>query len=285
MKESNTCELQSNGLSNTATYQVKPIHFLSLTAVLAGLQVALPIATPILASPASEVREAALERAETFNQDIKDQDLQLLPPNVSHFASDLLPENNPQPPGNPEEAPADTPELSEPELILVEENGLTVKKWRATFWGGILTESFLNEAIRLDLDFSDSQILGIGGQRRITGKRLRLEGETHLLQYFGNQNHTEFLAGLGVRWQIVDRFSVALFDGLSFPTEIPTQEAEVNEIATQVLNYIGFEFEANIKKRWAIAARLHHRSGVFGFFDGATGGSNAVIFGLRYQTN
>jgi hypothetical protein len=34
--------------------------------------------------------------------------------------------------------------------------------------------------------------------------------------------------------------------------------------------------------QWTLFGRVHHRSGVFGLFDGMNGGSNVVGAGIRY---
>jgi len=35
--------------------------------------------------------------------------------------------------------------------------------------------------------------------------------------------------------------------------------------------------------RWNLIARLHHRSGVGGIFNGVNGGSNALGLGIKYK--
>ncbi|WP_155890787.1 hypothetical protein [Desulfuromonas sp. TF] len=35
--------------------------------------------------------------------------------------------------------------------------------------------------------------------------------------------------------------------------------------------------------RWRLSARIHHRSGVFGLFDGVRGGSNFMGLGVTYR--
>jgi hypothetical protein len=41
------------------------------------------------------------------------------------------------------------------------------------------------------------------------------------------------------------------------------------------------EFALPDARHWSVITRIHHRSGAFGLFNGVTGGSNALAFGVR----
>ena len=119
---------------------------------------------------------------------------------------------------------------------------------------------------------------------------LALEVEGHAIKHFGIQTHFEFDAALGLRWHAfpwdayVDT-SFAVFNGLSWATRKPEIEVTRRGKSARLLNYLAFEFDFSLPGRpeWALALRLHHRSGVFGIFDGVDGGSNFYTLGVRYR--
>ena len=73
-----------------------------------------------------------------------------------------------------------------------------------------------------------------------------------------------------------------MVEGLSYASEIPEIERK-NDRQNQVLNYLAVEAEISPVEKFALVARLHHRSGVRGLYNGAKGGSNAYLFGLRFK--
>jgi hypothetical protein len=91
------------------------------------------------------------------------------------------------------------------------------------------------------------------------------------------------------RWQPFpwDRYldtSFAIGEGLSYATDDPEIETEKHDRTSRVLNYLMLELAVAVPQqpRWTLFGRVHHRSGVFGLFDGVTGGSNVVGAGIRY---
>ncbi len=133
----------------------------------------------------------------------------------------------------------------------------------------------------------------------------RWEWEVNAVHWSGDQSHQE-LAGLGLfRWQALpwDHWvdsSIALGNGLSWATEEPELEEAFHPDtgSTQLLYHIVVELEfargrapgvrtesqgRHWMDPWATFLRVHHRSGVFGVFDGVNGGSNVVALGLRYR--
>ncbi|MEO1093541.1 MAG: hypothetical protein AAFX01_01410 [Cyanobacteria bacterium J06638_28] len=155
--------------------------------------------------------------------------------------------------------------------------------WRATVWGGVMTDNALGPSlIGQDIRLEDSALLGLGVSRRLAGgNSIKVEGELQLLQHLGQQDHLEGTAALALRWEMSSRFSVAVIEGISYATAIPEIEAENNDRAAQLLNYLAFEAEYAYTPQWAIATRLHHRSGVGGLFSDVKGGSNAYLVGIR----
>lgn len=129
----------------------------------------------------------------------------------------------------------------------------------------------------------------------------RWEWEVNGVHWSGEQNHQE-IAGLGLfRWQSLpwDHWvdtSLALGNGLSLATEVPALEEAFHPDtgSTRLLYHIVVEVEfargmpLGARGRhwldpWATFVRVHHRSGVFGLFDGVDGGSNTLALGLRYR--
>lgn len=118
---------------------------------------------------------------------------------------------------------------------------------------------------------------------------LRLEGEGQVAKHWGVQDHFEVNALLGLRWLPFpwDRYldtSFAAGAGLSYATDEPEIEIEKNDRTKRLLGYLMFELGVVVPQqpKWTLFARVHHRSGAFGLFDGVSGGSNVVGAGLRY---
>lgn len=128
--------------------------------------------------------------------------------------------------------------------------------------------------------------------RELTGYRhyLRLEAEGQLVKHFDLMNHFEVNALVVLRWLPFpwDRYldtSFAVGEGLSYATRDPAIEVEKHGRTSQLLNYLLFELAFCLPQhpRWDYFLRVHHRSGVFGLFDGVSGGSNLVGAGFRYR--
>ena len=103
---------------------------------------------------------------------------------------------------------------------------------------------------------------------------------------FGDQSHGEFNAAFGPRWHAfpwgdsVD-MSAAFLLGLSYATEVPEVEVELEGTSEQLLIYWCVELTVGPPRSdWALSLRLHHRSGGFGFI-AEDGGMNAVALGVR----
>jgi hypothetical protein len=147
------------------------------------------------------------------------------------------------------------------------------------------------ESIFSDREYADSYISaltvgkGVGGYKHY----LDLEVEGQIVKHWGDQDHFEFNALLGLRWLPFpwDRYldtSFAVGEGLSYATDDPEIELEKHDRTARLLNYLMFELAVAVPQRpqWTLFARVHHRSGAFGLFDGVSGGSNVVGAGLRY---
>jgi len=165
--------------------------------------------------------------------------------------------------------------------------------WALTLYGGRLADNNLEELFTsFPPTWEDSYIaaLGVAKEFARTGKHLRWELEGQVLKHFSRQDHWELTAALVVRWVTFpwDHYLDTTFaagDGLSYATDIPRIEGEKHNTTTRLLNYLLFEFTFSIPEHpeWALVTRIHHRSGVFGMFDGVRGASNVLGAGLRYS--
>ena len=165
--------------------------------------------------------------------------------------------------------------------------------WFMTVYGGQNTGGSIDDFITFDNDFRDSYLFAVTGEKNLHTwcDLIRLEAEGQVVKHFGIQENWEFNGLLTLRWLKFpwDRYldtSFAAGDGLSYATEVPVIERQRHgEESARFLNYLMFEFTFGLPKypRWSLITRLHHRSGVFGLFDGVHGGSNYLCFGLRYD--
>lgn len=150
------------------------------------------------------------------------------------------------------------------------------------------------------LRFNNPQITGssrltaLAYTREIGGNPngLSWEVEAQAVQHSGIQSHQEVNALLSMRWNRFpwDAFvntSVAFGSGLSYAFVEPDLEPRTSrpdEDSSRLLNYLLVEVDLSPPRssNWGLVLRLHHRSGVFGMYNGVNGGSNFVGAGLRY---
>jgi hypothetical protein len=144
------------------------------------------------------------------------------------------------------------------------------------------------------VEFTDSYVAVAALSKIFTleSRSHQWEVEGQLGKHYDGQDHWEFNILALYRWQ---RFpwnhylqtSVAIGDGLSYASETPPLEAQstTNEGATRLLNYIlvEFTFAPPQVDNWALVARVHHRSGVYGLFNDVEGGSNVLAAGVKFS--
>lgn len=125
------------------------------------------------------------------------------------------------------------------------------------------------------------------------GQRTRWELEGQLVRHTGLQHHWEANAVVAVRWMDFpwDHYldtRIAFGNGLSYASEVPPLEPggelDRDEESTRLLNYVMVETEFTLPRNtpWSAFLRVHHRSGIYGLFDGIDGGSNFIGIGMRY---
>jgi hypothetical protein len=151
-----------------------------------------------------------------------------------------------------------------------------------TIFTGALTE----DEVKLPIpDFESAFQVGISYNRSIKSfDRIKFEFDTSLYRHFGEQFHWEITAAVMFRYYILkNRLSFAVGDGLSYASEIPDWERRRHIHTSQLLNLILLELAYDFNQKSAIALRWHHRSGMWGLFNGVEGGSNSAQLGLRYK--
>ena len=107
----------------------------------------------------------------------------------------------------------------------------------------------------------------------------------------GSNEHTiyEFDPYIAFRWANFpwNRYittSLAVGEGLSYDSSVPSLERKANVDTKRLLNYLMLEasFAAPNYPNWQLIARIHHRSGAFGLYHAGNTGSNVVGLGIRY---
>lgn len=109
-------------------------------------------------------------------------------------------------------------------------------------------------------------------------------------QRFGESNASEFWTALyinydGFPWSNTVYTTIGTSIGVNYATSISDQDERKsgNDRSNKLLHYFSprITFADANNKDLAIAVRWHHRSGVFGLFDGVKGGATFLSIGLR----
>lgn len=165
--------------------------------------------------------------------------------------------------------------------------------WALTVYGGVGTDGGIEDFPGLDADFNDAYMGAAALSRELARWRdsAALEVEGQVAQHFRKQDHAEGNLLLVARWLDFPwngsvRTSVAIGEGVSYATSVPEIERERSPDKTsRLLNYMLLELELAPpdEERWSFVTRIHHRSGVFGLYDGVSKGSNILGAGLKYR--
>lgn len=116
--------------------------------------------------------------------------------------------------------------------------------------------------------------------------RASFEVEGQVGYNFGDQSHWEFNAAYGPRWRSFPwndtvKTTAAFFVGLSYATEAPAVEVELEDESAKTLIHWSAELTFGPpRSAWAISLRLHHRSPAFGLL-ADEGGMNALALGWQ----
>lgn len=166
-----------------------------------------------------------------------------------------------------------------------------------TGYVGRYTNASLPEEIALakPISFESSEMLALAYSQpfhQFADDGGQWEWEAQTAQHVGAQDNFELNALVVLRWKRFPwgehlRTTAAIGEGLSWASEVPHLEERLapEGKAEQLLNYMLIEFTFGLPTRpaWDLVFRIHHRSGVFGTFNGVEGGSNLLALGLKWQ--
>lgn len=85
-------------------------------------------------------------------------------------------------------------------------------------------------------------------------------------------------------WNHYINTSLAIGEGISYATSVPSIERRYSDNTKRLLNYLMLEatFALPNHPRIQLIARIHHRSGAYGLYHASNSGSNDIGLGLRY---
>jgi hypothetical protein len=126
----------------------------------------------------------------------------------------------------------------------------------------------------------------------VIGDHLFIEGEVGISTRFGDENLQEgwvaaYLRYDNLPWNDYVYTTIGVNTGVSYLTEISAFERsrDAKNDAAHLLHYMGPEitFANPDNKNLEFLVRYHHRSGVFGLFDGVVSGSTFITGGVRFR--
>lgn len=158
-------------------------------------------------------------------------------------------------------------------------------------YGAKYTPNRLVEIAVNDHSMEESYLVALAWNREFARSYsfLGWETEAQVVKHFKGQHNMEFNALVVARWHEFPwnhriKTTLAVGDGLSLASRKPKLEQERKPKASALLNYLLFELTlAPPQSRWYWSARIHHRSGIFGLFNGVDGGSNFIGSGVGYR--
>lgn len=169
-----------------------------------------------------------------------------------------------------------------------------LKDRHITFYGAIMTDGALADMVTLKADLDREYkfaVIAVGEKIGNLYSKIDFELEGQIARHFAGQRLWEFNALIVARWLYFPwndtvKTSFAVGEGLSYASETPAfEEKDHGEKTNAFLNYLMFEFAFALPQcpRWSLVTRIHHRSGIYGLFNGVYGASNAIGLGIRYH--
>jgi hypothetical protein len=168
--------------------------------------------------------------------------------------------------------------------------------WSVTVFGGQSAKTNFTKMVfsPWNTSFENTTFLGGNLARRLLdlGWNFSIDAEVGAGQRFGNSDATEvwgafYLRFDGFPWNHIVYTTWAASTGLNYASNISAREITKsgNGKGSKFLHYFSPEmtFANPDYKDLALVFRLHHRSGMFGLFNGVNGGSTMVTLGLRYH--
>lgn len=158
-------------------------------------------------------------------------------------------------------------------------------------YGAKYTPDRLADIAVNDHGMEESYLVAIAWNREFSRsyRHLGWETEAQVVKHFKGQQNLEANVLVSARWHRFPwnrhvKTTVAVGEGLSLASRKPKLEQEQKSKASALLNYLMFELTlAPPESRWYWSTRIHHRSGVFGLFNGVHGGSNFIGSGIGYR--
>ena len=175
-----------------------------------------------------------------------------------------------------------------------------------SIFAGVATDAAFTDSIFFPLgnDIEDIGVVAIAYSRRLgtwdeltgnilpLGENFTLEAEVGVSARFGDESLGEAWTGLFLRydgfpWNDSVYTTMAINTGLSVLTEQSDFERSRDDDNKNsvLLHYMGPEitFSDPDNKDLELMVRFHHRSGVFGLFDGVVSGSTFISSGVRMR--
>jgi hypothetical protein len=165
--------------------------------------------------------------------------------------------------------------------------------WAVTLYSGPLGTQNTSKLFS-DFEF-ESGIVALAVAKKLGSvwkNNLDFEFEAQGVQHFHRQSHFELNpAVLVARWRTFPwngtlPTTFAIGDGISIAMENPRLEIKRRgrKECSRVLNYVMAELTLSLSSlsHWALIARYHHRSGMFGTFHGVHDASTAFAAGVKY---
>ena len=158
-------------------------------------------------------------------------------------------------------------------------------------YGGPSTTVPLVEIVRLKVPSIERYgILAVGMSRTVhrTDFGLQWELEGTLAKHLERPSLVSYGLAIGTRfvrmpWDRIFQGSFYFGNGLSWANGDPEVEIQAIGRTNRLLYHIilEYEFRPRTTSLWSFFFRDHHRSGVFGLFNGISGGSDFLCLGVR----
>ena len=170
-------------------------------------------------------------------------------------------------------------------------NDIYRPKWFLTIYGGAHAQKNIEDVLTFQAEFEDNDYIVVAALAREFWhyqEYISFEAEGQIGKHFNNDTFWEFNGLIIGRWHLFpwDKYldtSLAVGDGISHYTEVSKVEKADDEDSQRTINYLLFELALGLPQhpRWDVVLRIHHRSGIFGVYEG--GGSNYVTSGFKFS--
>lgn len=166
--------------------------------------------------------------------------------------------------------------------------------YAVTIFMGEGTEDNFSDVLEnfFDVKGSTDHVVAVTASRLLGwyGQSLSFEAELLYAYHYGREAYHEFGTAAYARWHdfpwnnyVATTLAVGM--GPSYTTAFPQLEQQPDGSRSRTLNQFNLQttFALPSRQDISLVARLQHRSGVFGAFNGVTDASNFLTLGLRYE--